>query len=197
MPLTRRDFFKVSGMVAGGMLAGSGSDRVLEAEEYESLRIEYAEESTSICPFCSVGCGVICHSQDGDLVNIEGDPDHPISEGTLCSKGSSLINMGKVYDEEGKGRKNPGRVTRVYYREPHGEKWQVKDWDWALEKIAERIKNTRDETFEEVDEEGVTVNRTTSIAHLGSAMVNNEENYIFHKLTRALGLVNIDHCARL
>ena len=144
-----------------------------------------------------MGCGVICHVQDGELINVEGDPDHPISRGTLCSKGSSLVNMAKVYDEEGESRPNPNRVTKVFYREPYGEQWEVKDWDWALEKIAERIKDTRDRTFEETDEDGVTVNRTTSIAHLGSAMVNNEENYIFHKLVRAMGLVNIDHCARL
>ncbi len=197
MPLTRRNFLKVSGLIVGSAYFKKKSSTVLSARDFDDLRIEYGEETTSICPFCSVGCGLICHIQEGELINIEGDPDHPINEGTLCSKGSSLINLVKIYDQEGEGRPNPNRVTKVFYREPYGERWQVKDWDWALEKIAEKIKNTRDRTFEETDEEGTTVNRTTSIAHLGSAMVNNEENYIFHKLVRALGLVNIDHCARL
>lgn len=197
MPLTRRDFLKVSGMVAGGLFFNNRGQNLLKAEEYNDLKIEYATEAATICSFCSVGCGMICHIQDGELINIEGDPDHPINEGTLCSKGSSYFNMVNIYDDEGEARPNPGRVTKVFYRAPYSERWQVKDWDWALDKMAARIKETRDETFETTDDNGVTVNRTTAIAHLGSAMCNNEENYIFHKLVRSLGLVNIDHCARL
>ncbi len=197
MPITRRNFLKLSGFIAGSTLFKFKNNNVLSAEENYDLKIEYGEESTSLCPFCSVGCGIVCHKQDGELINVEGDPDHPISRGTLCSKGSSVRNMSHIFDEEGEPRHNPNRVTNVMYRAPNSDNWEVKDWDWALEKIAERIKETRDETFEETDENGVTVNRTTSIAHLGSAMINNEENYLLHKLTRAIGLVNIDHCARL
>ncbi len=197
MPITRRNFLKLSGLIAGSTLFQAKNNDVLAAEENYDLKIAYGEESTSICPFCSVGCGIISHKQDGELINVEGDPDHPISRGTLCSKGSSIRNMSQIFDEEGQARPNPNRVRNVFYRAPNSDSWEVKDWDWALEKIAERIKETRDETFEKTDENGVTVNRTTSIAHLGSAMINNEENYLLHKLTRAIGLVNIDHCARL
>jgi formate dehydrogenase major subunit len=131
------------------------------------------------------------------LVGTEGDPDNPINEGSLCSKGSSVFNMAYIYDDSGRKIPNPSRVTQVLYRAPYASDWEVKDWDWALETIAQRIKQTRDETFERVDSNGVTVNRTTALAWLGSAMCNNEENYLFHKLAKALGIINIDHCARL
>ncbi len=140
---------------------------------------------------------MICHVNDGQLINVEGDPDHPINQGTLCTKGNSIFNLAYIYNDDGKIQENPYRVTKVFYRAPYSGKWEVKDWDWALDKIASRIKETRDETFETTNEEGVTVNRTTAMAHLGSAMCNNEETYLFQKRARAFGMVNIDHCARL
>ena len=108
-----------------------------------------------------------------------------------------LFNMAYVYDEKGIPQVNPQRVTQVLYRAPYATDWEVKDWDWALETITQRIKETRDSTFEQTDSDGVTVNRTKALAWLGSAMCNNEENYLFHKLSKALGIINIDHCARL
>lgn len=197
MKLSRRDFLKLTGLTATTAAMSSVGINAADAATYQPIRINYAREITSICPFCSVGCGIICHVRDNKLVNIEGDPDHPINEGTLCSKGSSLFNMAYVYTEKGEYVKNPQRITKVLYRAPYSKKWEVKDWDWAFNRISKLIKETRDETFETVDENGVTVNRTTGIAHLGSAMCNNEENYLFHKFVRALGLINIDHCARL
>lgn len=197
MNLSRRQFLKVSGAAAATTtLYGIGFRDVSEAST-QRFRLHYAQEITTICPFCSVGCGIICHVRDGQIVNTEGDPDHPINEGTLCSKGSSLFNMSYVFNEKGKAVPNPNRVTKVLYRAPKASEWEEVDWDWALKTIAQRIKNTRDETFVTENAQGVTVNRTPAISWLGSAMCNNEENYLFHKFSRSMGLVNIDHCARL
>ncbi len=196
LKVTRRGFLKLTGTTAAAAsLTGLGLKKT--HAEYKPVRISYAREVTTICPYCSVGCGIICHVRDGKVINAEGDPDHPINEGTLCSKGSSVMNMAYMYDEKKKMIPNPNRLTKVLYRAPYSDKWEEKSWDWALTEIAKRIKKTRDETFEQKDENGVTVNRTTAISHLGSAMCNNEENYLFHKLVRAIGIINIDHCARL
>lgn len=197
MKLTRRQFLKTSSAAAATTALYGIGFRDVAGGTTRRFRLHYAQEITTICPFCSVGCGIICHVRDGQIINTEGDPDHPINEGSLCSKGSSLFNMAYVYDEQGNPVPNPNRVTQVLYRAPKASDWEVVDWDWALNQIAERIKKTRDESFIETNSQGVTVNRTPSIAWLGSAMCNNEENYLFHKMARGFGLVNIDHCARL
>jgi len=197
MNISRRQFLKVSGTAAATTTLYSVGFRKVAEGSTRRFRLHYAQEITTICPFCSVGCGMICHVQEGRIVNTEGDPDHPINEGTLCSKGSSLYNMAFVYDEQGNAQPNPHRVTRVLYRAPKADEWEEVDWDWALKRIAENIKKTRDETFIQENQEGVTVNRTPSISWLGSAMCNNEENYLFHKFARSIGLVTMDHCARL
>lgn len=197
MKLTRRQFLKLSGATIATAALSSFGVKHVEAAPYQAIRLNYAKEVTTICPFCAVGCGIICHVRDGRVINTEGDPDHPINEGALCSKGSSLINMAYIYTEKGELKPNPQRLTQVLYRKPYGTEWEVKSWDWALSQIADRIKTTRDATFEKTNKNGVTVNRTNAIAWLGSAMLNNEENYLFHKFCRANGLTNIDHCARL
>ncbi len=196
MKISRRNFLWISGAVITGSLALKLGLTPEEKVVSKDLRIQYAESSTTICPFCGVGCGIICYVEDGKVVGTEGDPDHPINEGALCSKGSALYNMAYVYDEKGVPQINPRRLTQVLYRAPYATDWEVKDWDWALETIAQRIKKTRDTTFEKTDSDGVTVNRSKALAWLGSAMCNNEENYLFHKLAKALGIINIDHCAR-
>ncbi len=197
MSVSRRDFLKATGLTfTAASLAPMGFKQRVSASE-QVFRIDYAEETTTICPFCSVGCGIILYTENGKLISTEGDPDHPINEGTLCSKGAALFNMTNVYDEHGEIKSNPQRITTVKYRAPYSSDWEDISWEEAFEKIAKNIKKTRDETFEKVDEDGVTVNRTPAIAHLGSAMCNNEENYLYHKLVRSLGVINIDHCARL
>ena len=197
MKISRRQFLKVGGTAAAATtLYGVGFRQVAEGTN-RPFRLHFAQEITTICPFCGVGCGIICSVRDGQLINTEGDPDHPVNEGTLCSKGSSLINMAYVYDEQGNPVPNPHRVTQVLYRAPKATDWEVVDWDWALETIASRVRKSRDEHFVQVNDKGVTVNRNPAISWLGSAMVNNEENYLFHKMTRSLGILNIDHCARL
>ncbi|PKM82493.1 MAG: hypothetical protein CVU88_03270 [Firmicutes bacterium HGW-Firmicutes-13] len=203
MKLSRRNFLKLSGLAAltGTLAAKLGcapkdGDEGPPPADAEELRIQYADEVATICPICGVGCGVICYVEDGKIVGTEGDPDHPISEGALCSKGSGLFCMYYVY-EDGEVKVNPSRMTQVLYRAPKAADWEVKDWDWALTEVAKRIKKTRDDYFVEKNADGVTVNRCTALAWLGSAMCNNEENYLFQKMCRALGVTNVDHCARL
>ncbi len=194
--LSRRSFLKLTGAAAAvTALAGAGLES--SAEAAEQPRVHYAREIPTICTFCGVGCGIICYVKNGVIIATEGDPDNPINEGTLCSKGNSLYNISYIFDSKGRPKPHPNRLTRVLYRAPRSDHWEEKDWDWALKTIAQRIKDTRDRTFEAIDENGVTVNRTQAIAHLGSAFCNNEENYLFNKMARALGIINIDHCARL
>ncbi|HED24781.1 MAG TPA: twin-arginine translocation signal domain-containing protein [Firmicutes bacterium] len=200
MQLTRRSFLKLTGATAAAAtLAGVGLNKA-SASTIDPLRIKYTKEFTTVCTFCGVGCGVVCHVRDGVIVNAEGDPDHPINEGTLCSKGSSHYNISYIYDEKGKPKPNPNRLTHVLYRAPGSSSYEEKDWDWALDTIARRIKDTRDQNYVEsvnVDGRQVTVNRTEAISWLGSAFCTDEENYLFHKMARAMGVINLDHCARL
>ena len=123
----------------------------------------------------------------GKVVNIEGDPDHPISRGSLCSKGGTLSQLAN--SEE--------RVTKPRYRAPNSDKREDVEWDWALEQIARKIKDTRDQNFIEKDDQGRLVNRLEAIAHVGSAALDNEECSILVKMMRALGLVYIEHQARI
>jgi len=206
MKISRRSFLWISGAAITGSLAiklgCSPKEPAVEPGkeatfEIEDLRIKYAETTTSICPICGVGCGVLVFTENGKIISVEGDPDHPINEGALCSKGAALFSMYYIYNEKGELVPNPQRITKVLYRAPKAKDWEVKDWDWALATIAERVKKTRDEYFQEKNKDGVTVNRCTALAWLGSAMCTNEENYLYQKFCRALGIVNVDHCARL
>jgi len=201
MDLSRRTFLKLSG---GTLLATSIGINISPLKAYaQTLRIKNAKETLTICPYCSVGCGIIVHSRDGKVINTEGDPDHVINEGTLCSKGQSLYQIVN----------NPVRITKPLYRAPGAKEWKEVSWDWALDQIARRIKDTRDRTFKitsrskvkekqpdgtevEVEKEFV-VNRCDGIAHVGSAALDNEECYILQKLLRSWGLVYIEHQARI
>jgi anaerobic selenocysteine-containing dehydrogenase len=150
------------------------------------IKTRGATDTTTVCPFCGVGCGQVVSTRSGNVINIEGDPAHPISEGTLCSKGASAIQVVN----------NPRRVQKVLYRAPGGMAWEEKTWDWALPRIAERVKATRDKTFK-TSMDGRVVNRTEAIACLGGSALDNEEAYVLVKLMRALGLAYIEHQARL
>src|SRR5688572_9735215 len=180
---TRRQFLKglTTGTVAIGALTQSGC-----APAIPPLKTRGATETTTVCPFCGVGCGQVVASRDGKVINIEGDPGHPISEGTLCSKGASGIQVVN----------NSRRLQKVLYRAPGGKAWEEKSWDWTLGRIAARVKETRDKTFKTSVEGGV-VNRTEAIACLGGSALDNEEAYLLVKLMRALGLVYVEHQARL
>lgn len=151
------------------------------------LRIKNAKVTTTICPYCSVGCSILVYSKDGKVINVEGDPESPINEGTLCPKGASLYQMAN----------NPYRALKPLYRAPYSKEWQEVSWDWALDRIARLIKETRDATFVQKNEKGQTVNRCEGIAHVGSAALDNEECYILQKFMRALGVYWIEHQARI
>ncbi len=197
MSLSRRDFLKRTGLAAtAATLIQLGGDPRLTAAS-ETLKIHYAREISTICAYCSGGCGLIAHVRGGEIVNLEGDPDHPINQGALCSKGMSLLNLRYVVDRQGNLKANPNRLQTVRYRAPGSSEWEDKSWDWALDRIADLVKETRDATFEQVDGNGVTVNRTRAIGHLGSAAIDNEENYLMVKMQRALGVLYLDHHARL
>jgi formate dehydrogenase major subunit len=201
MGVSRRDFLKLSGssLFLGTLSADPASAETKERE----LRIKGAKETTTICPFCSVGCGIIVHTKEGKVINTEGDPEHPISEGTLCSKGASLYQI----------INNPARLTKPKYRAAGATDWKEVEWDWALDEIAKRVKDTRDRTFkitskskvkekaadgtEKDVENNFTVNRTDAIAHVGSAALDNEECYMLQKMMRSWGLVYIEHQARI
>jgi anaerobic selenocysteine-containing dehydrogenase len=180
---TRRQFLKglTTGAVAIGALSQSGC-----APAVPALKTAGATDTTTVCPFCGVGCGQVVSTRSGNVINIEGDPGHPISEGTLCSKGAAAIQVVN----------NTRRLQKVLYRKPQGAVWEEKTWDWALERIAARVKETRDKTFQ-TSVDGRVVNRTEAIACLGGSALDNEEAYLLVKLMRALGLVYIEHQARL
>ena len=191
MKLNRRDFIKISSATAAGVaVSGLGFDLTPVKSHASMLKTQYAKESTTICCYCAVGCGAIVHTSkrgDGRVINIEGDPDHVINQGSLCSKGSAIKQLVE----------NENRLTEPMYRAPYSDKWETVSWDWALGKIANRVKNTRDSDFERTNAKGQVVNRTTSIASVGSAALDNEECWIYQGLMRALGLVYIEHQARI
>ncbi len=188
MSLTRRGFLAASGTTAlGGLLAKLGLDLGPSVAHAEALKTRYAKESTTICPYCGVGCGLIVSTMNRNVINVEGDPDHPINKGSLCCKGQSLYQVAT----------SPRRMTKVLYRPPRGSQWQEVSWEWAISRIADRVKKTRDQTFTGKDEKGRVVNRTHAIAGLGGAALDNEECYLYGKLMRALGLVFIEHQARI
>ena len=189
MDLTRRGFLKLTGgTLAAATVANLGFvKRRAYAQGPGELRIRAARMTTSICPYCGVGCGHIVHASGGKIINIEGDPDHPINEGSLCSKGAALFQVAN----------NEKRLNKVMYRAPNSTKWETKTWAWALDKIAANMKKTRDETFVTTDARGRVVNRNEGTACLGGAALDNEECYLYSKFARTLGVVYLEHQARI
>ncbi len=191
MKLTRRTFLKVSGATAFGIAANSLGLDLSPLKSYAAMLrkdLKSAKESTTICPYCAVGCGAIVHSIGGKVINIEGDPDHVINEGALCSKGSSLYQISAA---------NPNRLTKPMYRAPNATEWKEVSWEWALDEIANRVKKSRDASFMAKNAKGQVVNRTNGIAHVGSAALDNEECFMLQKLMRSWGLIYIEHQARI
>ena len=151
-------------------------------------RIRDAAPSVSVCPYCAVGCSQLVYTRDGRIVDIEGNYDSPINGGTLCPKGAATLGL----------MRSPSRVTTVKYRAPYADRWEDRPLEWAMERVAHLVKQTRDATFEAQNERGLTVNRTLGIGHLGGATLDNEENYLIKKLFTAwLGIVAVENQARI
>ncbi|HEX5269563.1 MAG TPA: hypothetical protein VFW33_03700 [Gemmataceae bacterium] len=201
---SRRDFLRTSaggGFTLGGLLSLGADLRAAQAE-VRTLKIANAREVPSVCPYCAVGCGQIVSVRDDKIINIEGNPESPINRGTLCPKGAATYQLAV----------NPLRVTKVLYRPKGGTAWQEKPLDWAMDRIAQLAKETRDHTFVEErdtaldgeplrDKDGKQakkrVNHTLAVASLGGATMDNEWNYVQAKLMRALGVVYIENQARI
>ena len=195
MDVTRREFLLISGAVGTGLALSSlgidpGPAKAYAGELEKVGRVKSARQSPTICPYCAVGCGLVCYTdtKSGRIINIEGDGDHPINEGALCAKGAALFQT---------TANNPNRLKKVLYRAPKSDKWQEKTWDWAVTRIAGRVKATRDKHFIGQNDKGLTVNRVEAIAHVGSAALDNEELWPLQAMMRALGLVWIEHQARI
>jgi formate dehydrogenase major subunit len=151
-------------------------------------RISDAEATVSVCPYCAVGCSQLFYTRDGKLIDVEGNYASPISGGTLCPKGAATFGL----------LNSPLRVKTVKYRPPYAEHWEERPLDWAMERIAQLVKQTRDASFQEKDDEGTPANRTLAIGHLGGATLDNEENYLIKKLfTGGLGIVAVENQARI
>jgi formate dehydrogenase major subunit len=183
---------KLSGVTVGGLLLPAGVTAAALAQAKPFPLHKPIGETPTICPFCAVGCGAIVAAENGRVLNIEGDPDHPVNQGSLCSKGMALAQINTV-----DGEVNDRRLQTVRYRAPGSSGWEEKSWDWTLDQIARRIKDTRDAHFMETDGEGRTVNRLEAIGSLGGAALDNEECSLIVKAMRALGLVYIEHQARI
>ncbi len=151
-------------------------------------RIRGAKVTISVCPYCAVGCSQLVYTKEGRVIDIEGNYESPINGGTLCPKGAATFQL----------MNSPYRVTTVKYRAPYSDHWEERPLEWAMERIAQLVKQTRDATYEHTDANGMVVNRTLGIAHLGGATLDNEENYLIKKLfTGGLGIVAVENQARI
>src|SRR4051794_263724 len=154
----------------------------------KSSRLRGATVTEGVCPYCAVGCGQLIYTKAGKIIDIEGNPDSPINEGTLCPKGANAFQLAV----------NPHRVTQVLYRAPYSDKWEARSMDWALDQIAHRVKAARDAAFRVRNEAGRLLNSVTTIGTLGGATIDNEENYLLKKLFGGgLGVVSVENQARI
>ena len=166
---------------------GTGAEAMSERTRNLRPKIQDAEVTRSICPYCGVGCGQLIYHKDGKLISIEGDPESPISRGHLCPKGADTYEL----------HTHSGRLTRVKYRRPYSRRWEEIDLETAMDMVAERVWESRERTFEET-RDGESLMQTKAIAHLGGATLDNEENYLIKKLfTAGLGIVCISNQARI
>ena len=192
--VTRRQFLGFSAAAGIGSLGVSscGFDLTKGAGVKRKLRIEGSTISHSVCPYCAVGCSLLAYTKKAangkvELLQIEGDPDSPVNEGTLCPKGASALQLAI----------SRRRVPSPLYRAPGATEWQQVSWDFTLDKLAQNIKASRDRTFVATDANGNTVNRCEGIAFAGGAAFSSEEGYLATKLMRGLGLVHLEQQARV
>ena len=191
MNISRREFL-IGGTAATSLLGVAKGKAGASDLDAPGLRTKGLQSTTTVCPFCAVGCSMIVHVKDGKIVNIEGDEESPINKGSLCSKGGALFQVAN----------NERRMQKVLYRSPFSEQWEEKSWDWALDRIAKVMKETRDRTFKpketnKKDGQQYKVNRTENIGVFGGASLDNEECYLLSKFARSMGVVYLEHQARL
>lgn len=190
MHLTRRGFLKMSAVgMAASAFGGLGFDLKPAMAHADLMQLRDGKQTTSACCYCAVGCGLIVSTdkKTNRAINVEGDPDHPVNEGSLCAKGASIFQLAE----------NPTRVGKPLYRAPYSDKWEEKSWEWMIETIAKRTKDVRDKTFALTNAKGQVVNRCEGLASIGSAAMDNEECWIYQAFLRALGLTYIEHQARI
>jgi formate dehydrogenase major subunit len=190
--VSRREFLQISAAGIGpatalGSLLGLGASLAPATARAQELRIKDAKATPSVCPYCAVGCATIVHTIGKEIVNIEGDKRSPHNEGTLCPKGAATYQL----------HKNPNRATKVLHRKPGATEWEEVELEWAMDRVAQLVKKTRDETFVERLTNGKLVNYTPAIFALGGATLDNEWNHMQQKLLRGLGVVAIENQARI
>ena len=199
MELSRRDFLKITGAGTAGAAAAVALSTI---PDERALAKHFpldgrGEETPTICCYCSVGCGALViqwTDEHGEVHRkIEGDPDHPINKGSLCPKGQAMYQIHEV-----DGEINDQRVTKPLYRRAGSLEWEViEDWDTILDMIAHKVKDTRDNRLIQAYEDGRVVNRNEGMGSFGGGELDNEECYLLTKMSRALGVVYLEHCARL
>lgn len=169
--------------------AGASVNEASTSERTLSIhsRLRGATAVPGICPYCAVGCGTLVYTRDGEVVGVEGDPESPINEGTLCPKGSGIYQY----------MVNPARLTTCLYRRPYGTEWEEVELEWAMDRIAERFAESRERSWIEEDDEGRPVRHASGIAFLGGAALDNEENYLIKKLAVGTGVVRVENQARI
>ena len=198
MEVSRRSLLKRGLLLGGGAASGlAGAAAHAAGGSKKPYKLTSVNETTNICCYCAGGCGSLCSVRDGELINLEGDPDHPINKGGLCPKGATMFQLRNIVDPETREIvKNPDRVTKPMVRRPGAADWEPITWEEAIKEIARKVKDTRDATF--IEKQGdLTVNYTPAIASLGGSQQNSEEEYLILKMMRSLGLVAIDNQARV
>ena len=195
MHINRRQFFKLSAASLGySSIAAMGFSPALALAEVRQFKLTRSTETRNTCPYCSVACGIILYSlgdraknAKAEVIHVEGDPDHPVSRGSLCPKGAGLLDF--VHSKS--------RVLFPEYRAPGAKQWARVSWEWALDRIAQRMKQERDRNFIAQNAQGTTVNRWNTVGFLAASAASNEAGYLTHKILRSLGIVALDNQARV
>lgn len=196
MEVTRRNFLKLSGASLAALASGLGFDPAVAQAQGYAFKLEGSQRIPSLCHFCSGGCGMLIHVKDGKMIHLEGDPDHPTNEGTLCPKAASLRSV--AYSQD--------RVVKPRRRAPGSDHWEDISWEEALDRVAQKVKEVRDTTWlasepiknaKTGEMESLSANRAEGIAFLGSAEVDNEESYLISKFCRVIGTPYNEHQARI
>ena len=197
MALTRREFIKFTGLgLAASSIGvlGFGESGVAQAAAVRPFKLTHASETRNTCTYCSVACGILIYSMGdraknarSNIIHIEGDPDHPVNRGTLCPKGSALLDIVHA----------PTRLKVPRYRKPGGTEFEEVSWDFALDRIARLMKDDRDKNFIAKNDKGETVNRWVSTGMLAASASSNETGYLTQKIARSLGMLAFDNQARV